>query len=266
METEVTAMGQAELVREQFNKQAHAYEKLTIVTERKLLDHIVSISGAQAGDRVIDFACDPGFVGMAFAEKGALVTGVDVADRFLEHANAEAKRRGLANISFRAGNVEALVIAPDTFDLAVCRFAFHHFGDPTKVLSEMKRVTRPGGRIVIVDMIASENQQFADYHNRVERLCDPSHARAIPASEYERMFAESRLVVVSRSRRETSYGLSEWMDHGGPSPENRAVIIAMMEASIELDRCGLKVRRGNGGIRFSHQGMSYVLQKSPEGG
>jgi|SRR5271166_202161 len=255
-------MDQAELVREQFNKQAQAYEKLTVVTERKLLDHIVSISGARAGDRVIDFACGPGFVGMAFAEKGALVTGVDVTDRFLEHANAEAKRRQLANISFRAGNVEALAIAPDTFDLAVCRFAFHHFGNPVKALCEMKRVTRPGGRIVIVDMIGSENQQFADYHNRVERLCDPSHARAIPASEFERMFAENRLVVLSRFQRETSYGLSEWMAHGGPSRENRAAIVAMMEASIDRDRCGLKVRRENGEIRFSHQGMSYVLQES----
>lgn len=255
-------MDQAQLVREQFNRQAEAYEKLAIVTDRKLLDQMVSLSGVRSGDRVIEFACGPGFVAMAFAEKGAIVTGVDVSERFLEHAQARAKRRHLSNVSFLAGNVEALDIAPDSFELAVCRFAFHHFGNPIKVLSEMKRMTRPGGRMLILDMIASENRAWADYHNRVERQCDPSHVRAIAASEFERMFAESGLFILHKTRRETSYGLEEWMAHGGPSAESRAAIIALMEASIDHDCSGLKVRRENGEIRFSHQGMSYLLEKA----
>jgi ubiquinone/menaquinone biosynthesis C-methylase UbiE len=256
-------MDRAELVREQFNKQAEAYEKLAIVTDRTLLNQMVSLSGARAGDRVIEFACGPGFVAMAFAERGAIVTGVDITERFLDHARAEASRRQLGNVGFIAGNVEALPTPPDSFELAVCRFAFHHFGNPNRVLREMKRVTRPGGRLLILDMIASENPAWADYHNRVERLCDPSHVRAIAASEFEQMFAESGLGILQKVPRETSYGLAEWMAHGGPSEENRAAITALMEASIKRDCSGLKVRRQNGEIRFSHQGMTYLLQKPP---
>lgn len=256
-------MDRAELVREQFNKQAEAYEKLAIVTNRALLDQMVSLSGARAGDRVIEVACGPGFVAMAFAEKGAIVTGVDITERFLDHARAEAGRRRLSRVWFVAGNVEALPTPSDSFELAVCRFAFHHFGNPNRVLAEMKRVTRSGGRLLILDMIASENPAWADYHNRVERLCDPSHVRALAASEFERMFAESSLGILRKIPRETSYGLAEWMAHGGPSEKNRAAIIALMEASAERDCSGLKVRRENGEIRFSHQGMSYLLEKPP---
>ena len=133
-----------------------------------------------------------------------------------------------------------------SFDLATCRFAFHHFARPREVLAEMARVLKPGARMVIVDMTTAEDSAKSDYHNRVERLCDPSHARAIPVSEWERMIAEADLEVSYRGGRETSYDLESWMAHGGPPPERRAQIIEMMEASLEADRSGLKVRRQDG--------------------
>ena len=125
----------------------------------------------------------------------------------------------------------------------------------------MARVLKPGARMVIVDMTTAEDSAKSDYHNRVERLCDPSHARAIPVSEWERMIAEADLEVSYRGGRETSYDLESWMAHGGPPPERRAQIIEMMEASLEADRSGLKVRRQDDQIWFSHTGVTYALTK-----
>ncbi|MGH7918084.1 MAG: hypothetical protein ACREQE_11490, partial [Candidatus Binataceae bacterium] len=116
-------------------------------------------------------------------------------------------------------------------------------------------------RIVIVDMLASEDKEKADYHNAMERLCDPSHARALPASEFERIFAEHGLEVIFQQSRKSSYRLEDWIAHGAPSPENTAKIVAMMEASVEHDQSALDVRRQDGRLYFSHTGVSYVVQK-----
>src|SRR6185437_6258515 len=182
-------------------------------------------------------------------------------DRLVARACAETARRGISNVSFTLGDVERMPFGPAEFDLATCRFAFHHFAHPREVLAEMTRVLKPGARMVIVDMTTSEDPAKSDYHNRVERLCDPSHARAIPVSEWERMIAEAELEVTYRGGRETSYDLEAWMAHGGPPPERRAQIIEMMDASLATDHSGLKVRRQDGQIWFSHTGVTYALSK-----
>src|SRR5271155_3549287 len=152
-------------------------------------------------------------------------------------------------------------LGPASSTSPLAGFAFHHFAHPHPVLAEMTRVLKPGARMVIVDQTTSEDPAKSEYHNRLERLCDPSHARAIAASEWERMIAETGLEVSYRGGLEISFDLETWMSHGGPPPERRAQIIEMMEAAVATDRSGLKVRRENGQIWFSHTGVTYALTK-----
>lgn len=248
-------------VQRQFRRQAEAYSTMKVVTDPRILEHMVEISAVRPDSRVLDVACGPGFVAMAFAPRCQSVLGIDATDTLVARARAEAARRAISNLSFALANVERMPLASARFDLATCRFAFHHFAHPRAVLAEMTRVLKPGARMVIVDMTTSEDPAKSDYHNRLERLCDPSHARAIPVSEWERMIAETGLEAVYGGGRETSYDLEAWMAHGGPPPERHAQIIEMMEASLAADRSGLKVRRDNGQIWFSHTGVTYVLEK-----
>ena len=246
-------------IQDQFRRQSEAYSKMAVVTDPRLLEQIAALAGD--GARALDVACGPGFVTMALAARFGAVAGIDATDRLIARARTEAAARGIANIAFAMADVCRMPLRADSFDAVACRFAFHHFSDPRGVLAEMKRVCRPGGRMVIVDMTTSEDAARADYHNRLERLCDPTHARAIPISEWQAMFAEARLRIVSKTDRESSYELDAWIEHGGPPPERRAEIVAMMEASLADDRSGLKVRRENGAIRFSHAGVTWTLEK-----
>jgi ubiquinone/menaquinone biosynthesis C-methylase UbiE len=249
------------LVQQQFRRQAEAYSTMKVVTDTRIMEHMVELSGVTPQARVLDVACGPGFVAMAFAPKCRAVVGIDATDRLIARARAEAARRGLGNVAFMLGNVERMPFASGEFDVASCRFAFHHFARPRVVLAEMARVLRPGGRMVIVDMTTSDDPAKSDYHNRIERLCDPSHARALPISEWERLLADAGLKITHRGGRETHYDLESWMAHGGPPPALRAQIYEMMEASLQTDRSGLKVRRHNGQIWFSHTGVTYAMVK-----
>jgi ubiquinone/menaquinone biosynthesis C-methylase UbiE len=227
------------LVQQQFRRQAEAYSTMKVVTDPRILDNMVEISEVRPDSRVLDVACGPGFVALAFAPKCRSVLGIDATDRLVARALTDATRRGISNVSFALGDVEHMPLRSEAFDLATCRFAFHHFAHPREVLAEMARVLKPGARMVIVDMTTSEDPAKSDYHNRVERLCDPSHARAIPVSEWERVIAEAELEVLYRGRRETSYDLESWMAHGEPPPE----------------------RRRQMQIWFSHTGVTYALRK-----
>ncbi len=122
----------------------------------------------------------------------------------------------------------------------------------------MKRVLKPTGRILIADMIASEDREKANYQNRIERLCDPSHASALSESEFDRLFNEVGLEVLLRPRLTLDYELYEWMDHAGPTQDAVQQIVALMEASVEVDRTGLNVRHEGGAIRFTYTGIPFV--------
>jgi SAM-dependent methyltransferase len=198
---------------------------------------------------------------MAFASKCARATGVDATLELLSRARAEASRRSLRNVDFEQGDAGALHFADGLFDVVSCRAAFHHFDDPGHVLAEMIRVAAPGGRLLVADMLTSEDPVQAVYHNRIERLCDPSHVRALPASELQQMFRDAGLRVLRGGERSLDFDLEEWMAHGGPSPEVAREIVSLVEASLDVDRSGLSIRRENGRLTFSLRGGAFVLAK-----
>ena len=255
------ASSHLETVRHQFRRQAEAYSTMPVVTDPEFLSSIVSISGVCKSDSVIDIASGPGYVAMAFAPQCGRVIGLDATDRFVARASAEAQQRRLDNVAFTLGDAERMTFPEHAFDVAVCRFAFHHFARPAVVLNEMRRVIRPGGTIVIVDMVASEDPVKANYHNEVERLCDPSHARALPASEFERMFARAGLELTYKQTVKSTYSIEDWIAHGGPSADCAARILELMAASAVEDKSGLNVRITDGKMSFSHTGASYVMHR-----
>jgi len=73
-----------------------------------------------------------------------------------------------------------LPFADASFDVVSCRAAFHHFPRLERILGEICRVARPAASIVIADLLGSEDSAKAAHHDHMERLCDPTHVRAIP--------------------------------------------------------------------------------------
>lgn len=250
-------------IREQFTRQADVYARMRQTTDQRGLDGLVALSGAATGHHVLDVACGPGFLTMTFATRAAHATGFDATDAFLDLARREAERRGLGNVEFRSGDAESLPFADESFDVVACRAAFHHFPRPERVLAEMARVTRAGGKLVIGDMVGSEDPAKATYHDRMERLCDPTHVRAIPESEFRRAFAAAGLDLQFARCAPMDIRVDEWIAHGGPDAAVERELRALVEASLERDLCGLDVRRENGELLFSHTGAAFLLARPP---
>jgi SAM-dependent methyltransferase len=99
---------------------------------------------------LLDVACGTGNLAIPAARAGAIVTGVDIATNLLEQARARAESEGL-RIQFDEGDAENLPYPDSAFDVVVTMFGAMFAPRPDLVAAELKRVCRPGGRIVMAN-------------------------------------------------------------------------------------------------------------------
>jgi ubiquinone/menaquinone biosynthesis C-methylase UbiE len=104
----------------------------------------------QPGMKVLDVACGSGNLAIVAAQKGADVTGIDIADNLIESAKERAKAEGL-NITFEVGDAEALPYPDNSFDVVMTMFGAMFAPRPDVTASELIRVCKPGGRIAMAN-------------------------------------------------------------------------------------------------------------------
>src|SRR6516165_9379308 len=247
--------------RQQFRRRPASYTMATNPSDQKFIAFMISVSGVGKTDHVVELACGSGTTTLAFAERCGRAIGIDVAEEPLQLARRAAVERSLGNVDFILSEVERLSFADDTFNGALCRFSFHHFVNPARVFAELARVVAPGGWMVIADLVASEDPAKAELHNQMERLCDPTHCRALPISEFERMFAGHGFRTALKVERDARLTLDDWIRFGGASPENALKLRELAAAAIDQDRAGLRFTRDGDQIRLVHNSVSFVIEK-----
>jgi len=97
--------------------------------------------------------------------------GVDLSEEMLRRGAAKLRRRGLAGrTGLAAGDAEALPFAPATFDAATIGFGIRNVGDPAAALGEIRRVLRPGGRLVVLEFSQPRGWLGALYRRYFHRV------------------------------------------------------------------------------------------------
>jgi SAM-dependent methyltransferase len=126
-------------------------------TMRRSGEELVQRIGVTKGMRVLDVGCGDGTTALPEARVGADVLGVDISRPLVDAGNRRARAEGLTNIRFQEGDASSLSELPaNTFDLVVSIFGAMFAPRPFDVASEMVRVTRPGGRIVMGNWIPND--------------------------------------------------------------------------------------------------------------
>src|ERR1044072_7321317 len=126
-------------------------------TMRESGTELVSKLGITPGMEVLDLGCGDGTTALPEARLGAKVQGVDIARNLVAAANKRIEAEGLTNITVREGDATNLEgIEDESFDLVVSIFGAMFAPKPFDVASEMVRVTRKGGRIVMGNWIPND--------------------------------------------------------------------------------------------------------------
>src|SRR5215831_5984296 len=137
---------------DQFTRQAVPFAQAQAIRNQEALDRIVKMAEAGPADTSLDVACGPGLLACAFARVVRHAVGLDLTPAMLDQARKTQAEQGLTNVTWQQGDVMALPYPDAHFSIVSSRFAFHHLLEPLGALREMKRVCKPGGRVVVADM------------------------------------------------------------------------------------------------------------------
>ncbi|HEV7400609.1 MAG TPA: class I SAM-dependent methyltransferase [Solirubrobacterales bacterium] len=163
-------------IREEFTHQAGSFGRAAVMTSAETLGALAELVPEDASARWLETACGTGLVSRALAGKVGSLTGVDLTPAMLKEAKRGAADEGIENVEFAVGDATALEFPDASFDGAVTRLSLHHIPLPGRVLAEMARVVRPGGWIVVGDLVAdAADGEGAVWREEIERLRDPSH-------------------------------------------------------------------------------------------
>jgi len=131
---------------------------------------------------VLDVACGAAHAAEQAAPHVRQVVGVDLTPSLLDLGWDRLHAAGIDNVLLQEGNAADLAFVDASFDLVICRGALHHFPHPDQAIAEMARVCRPGGRVVVSDMVAPSPDERAAF-DEVHRQLDPSHAGVLLEGE-----------------------------------------------------------------------------------
>ena len=257
----MSASSHRDLIVDQFTRQATPFSTAKTIANEEALQRLVEACGARPADTVLDVACGGGLVACAFARVVRRVEGIDITPAMLERARALAAEKGLTNTHWRQGDVLPLPYPDASFTIVTSRFTFHHFQDPLGVLREMKRVCVPGGRIAVVDTDASAEPAKAAEFNRMERLRDPSHVRAMPAAELIGLFHAAGLPGPRRSPYELRDELENLLQRSFPNPGDDEKIRALFRASAADDRLGIPIRVEGDRVHYAYPVVVLVTDR-----
>jgi phosphatidylethanolamine/phosphatidyl-N-methylethanolamine N-methyltransferase len=124
--------------------------------------------GIKPADRVLEVGVGTG-INVDLYPADCAVTGIDLSSSMLEKARERVARRGVRNVRLLQMDAANLKFADDSFDIVYAPYVISVVPDPVAVTREMRRVCRPGGRIVILNHFRSSNPLMA----RIERMISP---------------------------------------------------------------------------------------------
>ncbi len=260
MTAESQPLEQLDRVRTQFARQAQVYADTDQARDLRAMRRLVRVMRPSPDARVLDVACGPGRLTRVFAGRCREAVGIDATDAMLQIARIEAEASGIDNVRFESGDARQLPYADGSFDVVACRGAFHHFDAPQRVLQEMVRVVVPGGQLLVADMLGNDDAQAAQEQDALERLCDPTHVRALSMAAFRELFAAAGLQLERSATTELTHSAAVWLQHGGPDPAAATEArrrLALWAGGVNPT---LTVRGGGAGLHIVHRTGIFVLR------
>jgi ubiquinone/menaquinone biosynthesis C-methylase UbiE len=192
-----------------FSKHAEDYAKSESHARGSDLPTLIDKLRPASSEIALDVATGTGFTAVALAPRVKQVVATDLTEEMLDQAKKLAGERGIANIRFERADAADLPFADSSFDIVTIRRAAHHFQDVPAFLLEAKRVLRHGGRLGIVDMSPPEGSE--EFFNRIERLRDLTHVRALTPKEWRQLVANAGLAITSEQLLPEQIPFERWL-------------------------------------------------------
>lgn len=135
-------------------------------------EHVINSMDIKEGDKVLDLGVGTG-LSLPLYPRHCEVTGIDLSPEMLEQAKKKVERYNLNHVKLMEMDASNLEFEDNTFNHVIATFVISVVPDPVRVISEMKRVNKKDGKLVIVNHFQSPNKFFA----KLEEFCSPLCAK-----------------------------------------------------------------------------------------
>ena len=241
-----------ERVLREFARQARTFEDERLNTAfTQHLRRLVDFAEPTADDVCVDVASGTGLVARALAPRVRHVTAVDLTPEMLVTGKEQADADEVRNVVFQRGDATSLPFADASFTLAISRFSLHQVAAPDRVVAELLRVCRPGGRVVIANMVVRPD--LGGDPDRIERLRDPSHGSMLAVDEIAALLTRDGGNVARQEVFDVPRPLRQWVEQAGTTPDAVRQIEAEFTAELEGggQETGMRPHRVEGALWFT---------------
>lgn len=246
--TDTNAISHNKTVINRFTKQAKEFFHRSHNSNQYGLNLMLKLSNPGKEDTVLDVACGPGIIACEYAKLVNHVTGIDITSSLIERAKSVQKEQGLNNIEWKFGDVSNLPFNDESFSIVMTRASFHHIVDRKRVLEEMIRVCKIGGKILVVEVTPDNDKKEA--FNHVEKLREPSYTNAWTIEELTKTMKELGVVNIGSERFELEMDLEKTLQASSPKSENKDKIIQLFKQDLDNNNLGMKSHLVDGQIHF----------------
>ena len=195
-------------------------------------------------ERALDSGCGAGALAFALAPFVERVVGVDRSTELVAAGNELAP----SNCELIVGDATALPFEYGSFDIAGCMRVLHHARRPELIVSELARVTRPGGRILLVDQLGFVDPVVSAETDRFEQARDPSHTRLLPDQDIRFLLDANDLEVLTNEIAREERDLERYLDLVGLEGDERRRVSGMAPGAVYEVEIGWYVARKRGGL------------------
>jgi ubiquinone/menaquinone biosynthesis C-methylase UbiE len=254
-----------QIVQKQFTTTLGAFSKFAVRDTPEVLAEKVEFARPQSTDRALDVGCGPGVFVLALAPRVSFARGIDLTEDMIRQARAFQLERQILNATFDCGDAEQLPYPDASFDLVSCQMSFHHMPKSELALKEMVRVTKPEGRVLVIDALGPESDAKFDLHNQIENLRDPSHTASLRLTTFLQMFDDYGLEILRQTMRRRQRSFNHWMLRAGLEPKHKCYLETrkLLEDSIPGDRGGYSPTLQGDDILIVHNEGMFLLAPSP---
>lgn len=219
-------------VKDQFGKNAQKYVASQTHAAGDDLSLLVSWLSPSPDWVFLDIATGGGHVTKTVAPHVSQVFATDLTQPMLAAAR-DHLRQHCGNVFYVVADAEALPFLNESFDAVACRIAAHHFPNPQAFVQEVAKVLKPGGKFLLIDNIAPEDEKLDRFVNTLEKLRDTSHVRSYSRSEWL-VWIEQAGLVESQSRiRKKTFPYATWVKRTAQSEEQVAQVTAHITGADE---------------------------------
>jgi len=199
------------IVSQQFSPRAQAYLTSAVHASGEDLEHMARLVGEQPHARALDMGCGGGHAAFKLAPLVGQVVACDLSEAMLTVVADEAQRRGIRNLVTLQGAAETLPGPMASFDVVVSRYSAHHWQNLPGGLAQMRRVLKPGGLAVFMDVVSPGQPLLDTWLQTLELLRDPSHVRNASLAEWRTHLASAGFAVGPATTYRLRLEFSAWI-------------------------------------------------------